>query len=68
MNRHTEGPETQTPSAKNSQRAGNDVQALWQSYSSKQRRGVKLARPFVIGLGIALLFLLGVTLWIVAVL
>lgn len=68
MNRHTEGPETQTPSAKNSQLAGNDVQALWQSYSSKQRRGVKLARPFVIGLGIALLFLLGVTLWIVAVL
>lgn len=68
MNPNTEDRETQTPSANNSEQSAKDVQALWQAYNTQQKRTEKLARPLVIGLGVVLLLLLGVTLWIVAVL
>ncbi|MEY2987776.1 MAG: hypothetical protein RJB13_1297 [Pseudomonadota bacterium] len=49
-------------------READSTQALWKTYKTAQTRHQKLFRPVAVILGLALVALLGVALWIVAVL
>lgn len=44
------------------------VTALWQTYQSAQSRQQRLTRPVAVVLSLVVVFLVGVALWIVAVL
>lgn len=44
------------------------VNALWQTYQSAQSRQQRLTRPVAVVLSLVVVFLVGVALWIVAVL
>lgn len=55
-------------SSESDAQSAQTAQVLWETYASTQNRSQRLARPVVVLLGLAVVALLGVALWIVAIL